>query len=85
LSPPDISLSGVVHKFADVVALNGVDFEVRGPGCFGFLGVNGAGKTTMMRLLNGFIKPTAGTVRGIAKRNLQPGAAPTPGRLSGDS
>ncbi len=44
------------------VALDGVDFEISGPGVYGLLGPNGSGKTTTIRSLLGLVKPTAGTV-----------------------
>ena len=46
---------------AAVRALDGVSLEVREGEIFGFLGPNGAGKSTFIRLLLGFLHPTAGT------------------------
>lgn len=43
--------------------LNGLDFRVSSGEVVGFLGPNGAGKTTTMRILTGFLSPTAGQVR----------------------
>jgi lipooligosaccharide transport system ATP-binding protein len=46
-----ISLRGVVKRFGDIVAVNGLDLEVPPGVCFGLLGPNGAGKSTTMRML----------------------------------
>jgi len=45
------------------VALDGLDFEISGPGVYGLLGPNGSGKTTTIRCLLGLVRPTAGSVR----------------------
>ncbi len=46
-----ISLRGVVKRFGEITAVNGLDLEVAPGVCFGLLGPNGAGKSTTMRLL----------------------------------
>jgi lipooligosaccharide transport system ATP-binding protein len=48
---PAISLRGVVKRFGQIVAVNGLDLEVPSGVCFGLLGPNGAGKSTTMRML----------------------------------
>jgi lipooligosaccharide transport system ATP-binding protein len=48
---PAISLRGVVKRYGDIVAVNGLDLEVSPGICFGLLGPNGAGKSTTMRML----------------------------------
>ncbi|HWO29485.1 MAG TPA: ATP-binding cassette domain-containing protein, partial [Candidatus Acidoferrum sp.] len=57
----------VIHElrksFADVVAVNGLNLEVKRGECFGLLGPNGAGKTTTIEICEGLISPDAGTVR----------------------
>jgi lipooligosaccharide transport system ATP-binding protein len=50
-APPAISLAGVRKRFGEIVAVNGLDLEVRPGVCFGLLGPNGAGKSTTMRML----------------------------------
>lgn len=50
-------------SFADVVAVNGLNLEVRCGECFGLLGPNGAGKTTTIEICEGLISPDAGTVQ----------------------
>ena len=62
-----IRASGITKRFGDVVAVDGVSFEVRRGETYGLLGPNGAGKTTTMRLMSGLSPLTSGelTVAGI--------------------
>jgi ABC-2 type transport system ATP-binding protein len=53
----------VVKRYDDVVAVDGLDLEVRRGECFGLLGPNGAGKTTTIEMLEGLLTPDAGEVR----------------------
>src|SRR6476659_3089287 len=57
----------LVRRFGQFVAVNDVSFEVRRGEIFGFLGSNGAGKSTTIRMLCGLLKPTSGsaTVGGV--------------------
>jgi lipooligosaccharide transport system ATP-binding protein len=50
---PAVSISGVVKRFGDLIAVAGLDLEVPSGICLGLLGPNGAGKSTTMRLLTG--------------------------------
>ena len=61
--PAAIELRGLTKRFGDAIALDGVDLVVRPGVVFGFLGRNGAGKTTALRILSGLARPTAGTAR----------------------
>jgi len=54
---------GNVNERDHVVAVNGLNLDVRPGEVFGLLGHNGAGKTTTIRLLNGVLAPTAGSMR----------------------
>jgi ABC-2 type transport system ATP-binding protein len=56
-----ISVSNLVHRYGDRVALNGVSFDVRAAEVFGLLGPNGSGKTTMFRILSTLMVPVGGT------------------------
>ncbi len=60
---PIIEVHGLTRKYGDLVAVNGINFAVRHGEVFGFLGPNGAGKSTTVRMLTGFIPPTAGAIR----------------------
>jgi ABC-2 type transport system ATP-binding protein len=62
--PSDIAVRcrGLVKRYADVVAVNGLDLALRRGECFGLLGPNGAGKTTTIEILEGLIPPDAGEV-----------------------
>jgi ABC-2 type transport system ATP-binding protein len=52
------------EKLSDrYMAVNGVSFEVQQGEAIGLMGLNGSGKTTMLRMISGVLKPTAGTVR----------------------
>jgi ABC-2 type transport system ATP-binding protein len=54
---------GLVKRFGDFTAVAGIDFDVRRGEIFGFLGPNGSGKTTTIRMMLGLLQPTAGTVK----------------------
>ncbi|MFO7609976.1 MAG: ABC transporter ATP-binding protein [Candidatus Krumholzibacteriia bacterium] len=51
---------GLTRRFGTFTAVDGLDLEVRPGEIFGFLGANGAGKTTAIRMLTGLLPPTAG-------------------------
>ena len=55
-----ISADGLTKRFGDFTAVDAISFEVSKGEIFGFLGANGAGKTTAMRMLCGLSKPTSG-------------------------
>jgi len=55
-----ITTSGLSKRFGSEVALDGLDLEVGRGEVFGFLGPNGSGKTTTIRLLLGLLRPSAG-------------------------
>lgn len=58
-----IEISGLTKRFGAFTAVDGISFNVRRGEVLGFLGPNGAGKSTTMRMLAGFIRPSAGTAR----------------------
>jgi len=72
---PAISLRGVSKRFRDVNALENLDLEIAHGSILGFLGPNGAGKTTAIRILTGFLKPSAGTVALLGNDMLDRSAA----------
>ena len=55
-----ITVNGLTKKFGSFTAVDNISFDVRRGEIFGFLGANGAGKTTAMRILCGLSRPTAG-------------------------
>jgi ABC-2 type transport system ATP-binding protein len=59
---------GLVKRYADVVAVDGLDLEVRRGECYGLLGPNGAGKTTSIEILEGLLRPDAGDVEVLGAR-----------------
>jgi len=59
---PAISASGVRKVFGPTVALDGASFQVAANEVHALLGENGAGKSTMVKLLSGFMRPDAGTL-----------------------
>jgi len=61
-APIILRTSGLKRAFGKVAAVDGLDLSVREGEIYGFLGVNGAGKTTAIRMLMGIIKPEKGTI-----------------------
>jgi len=59
--PPAIEARGLTRRFGAFTAVDGVSFEVAPGEIFGYLGANGAGKSTTIRMLNGLLAPTSGT------------------------
>jgi len=58
-----IQVEGLTKKFGDFTAVNAITFEVEKGEIFGFLGANGAGKTTAMKMLIGISNPTSGKAK----------------------
>jgi ABC-2 type transport system ATP-binding protein len=58
-----IEVENLTKKFGDFTAVNSITFEVKKGEIFGFLGANGAGKTTAMKMLIGIGKPTSGKAK----------------------
>src|SRR5438067_7870593 len=56
-----IAVNNLTRRFGDFVAVDRLTFDVRAGEIFGFLGSNGAGKSTTIRMLCGLLKPTSGT------------------------
>ena len=58
---------GLTKRFGDFTAVNNIDFEVQRGEIFGFLGPNGSGKTTTIRMMLGLMKPTSGSIEVLGK------------------
>src|SRR6185437_8039222 len=65
---PAILIEGLVKRYGDLAAVDGLDLEIRRGECFGLLGPNGAGKTTTVEILEGLNEPTAGAVEVLGMR-----------------
>ena len=57
-----LSVSALKKSYGDVIAVDGVDFEILEGQCFGLLGPNGAGKTTILAMLEGMEEPSDGFI-----------------------
>jgi ABC-2 type transport system ATP-binding protein len=66
--PLAIRCRGLVKRYGEVVAVDGLDLEVERGECFGLLGPNGAGKTTTLEILEGLLEPSAGEVEVLGRR-----------------
>jgi ABC-2 type transport system ATP-binding protein len=89
-----LSVSGLYKRYAEIVAVDGVSFDVHRREVVGLLGPNGAGKTTTINMVLGVLSPTAGSVRiggidlarhrarALAQANFSAVYAPLPGNLT---
>jgi ABC-2 type transport system ATP-binding protein len=68
MTEPALRCRGLVKRYADVTAVDGLDLEVRSGECFGLLGPNGAGKTTTIEILEGLNTPDSGEVTVLGHR-----------------
>ena len=59
--PTAIDVRGLSRRFGSFVAVKDLSFSVEQGGIFGFLGANGAGKSTTIRMLCGLLRPSTGT------------------------
>jgi ABC-2 type transport system ATP-binding protein len=93
-SPPALEVSRLSKRYASVVAVDGLSFQVRHGEIVGLLGPNGAGKTTTINMVLGVLEPSSGTIaiegidlskgreRALARANFAAVYAPLPGNLS---
>ena len=61
--PPAIEAEGLTRRFGDFTAVDAVSFRIERGEIFGFLGSNGCGKTTTMKMLTGLLPPSAGEAK----------------------
>ena len=66
--PPALSIRNLRKAYGDVIAVSGLDLEVRQGECFGLLGPNGAGKTTTVEICEGLTSPDSGEVIVLGRR-----------------
>src|SRR6202008_1610893 len=67
-SPLALDVRGLRKAYDDVVAVDGLDLQVRAGECFGLLGPNGGGKTTTIEIWEGLLSPDAGNVEVLGRR-----------------
>ncbi len=63
-----ITTRGLVKRFGRLRAVDGIDLDVRAGDVYGFLGANGSGKTTTVRMLLGLVLPTSGEIELLGGR-----------------
>src|SRR5580700_10887283 len=71
---PMVEAHGLVKRFGDFVAVDGVDFSISPGESFGFLGPNGAGKTSTMRMISCLSPVSGGTLRVLGMDPASQGA-----------
>lgn len=64
-----LSTSGLTKQFGHHKAVNNVDLHVKKGAIYGFIGRNGAGKTTFLKMISGLSKPTDGEIQMFGYRN----------------
>ncbi len=67
-SQPVIVAEALTKRFGDFTAVDSVDFQVSRGEIFGFLGPNGSGKTTTIRMMLGLLRPTSGRIEILGRR-----------------
>jgi ABC-2 type transport system ATP-binding protein len=72
--PDIIDLHEITRRFGDVEALRGLTFSVQRGEVFGCLGHNGAGKTTSVRIMNGVLTPTTGSLTVLGRDPVTDGS-----------
>lgn len=84
--PPPLHLEGLTKYYGSTVGVESLSFEARAGEVLGFLGPNGSGKTTTIRLLLGFLNPTSGSARvlGLDSRRESVAIRKRAGYLPGD-
>lgn len=62
-APRVLAIDGLVKRFGDTTAVDGITLDVRAGSFYGIVGPNGAGKTTTLSMVTGLLRPDAGSVR----------------------
>lgn len=76
--PPAVEVVDLERRYGTFAAVRGISFEVRAGEVFALLGVNGAGKTSALEVLEGLARPAAGTVRVLGRDPVAERAAVRP-------
>ncbi len=74
MSAPPIEARGLVKRYGELTAVDGIDLTVEAGDVYGYLGPNGAGKTTSLRMLLGLIRPDDGAARLFGRDPQEEGA-----------
>src|SRR2546426_12293513 len=77
-----IEVRGLMKRYPDITAVDGIDFDVNRGEVFSLLGPNGAGKTTTVEILEALRDPTAGEARVLGEESL-PGHRANPEPVGG--
>jgi ABC-2 type transport system ATP-binding protein len=78
MTEPVIRTQGLTKRFGAITAVDGIDLDVREGDVYGFLGANGSGKTTTVRMLLGLVLATLGTVEVLGRPMPRYGAQVLP-------
>jgi ABC-2 type transport system ATP-binding protein len=65
---PVLTTRGLVKQYGRLRAVDGIDLDVRAGDVYGFLGANGSGKTTTVRMVLGLVLPTKGEIELLGER-----------------
>ncbi len=76
MSAEMLKVSGLQMRFGGLLAVDGIDFDVRRDEVFAIIGPNGAGKTTVFNCVGGFYKPTGGEVTLDGRADRRPAEPP---------
>ncbi|HET6392705.1 MAG TPA: ABC transporter ATP-binding protein [Blastococcus sp.] len=68
MSGPVLTTRALVKQYGRLRAVDGIDLDVRAGDVYGFLGANGSGKTTTVRMLLGLVLPTSGEIELLGER-----------------
>lgn len=84
MTSPSLSLRDVRKAFGPIEVLHGIDFDLHPGEVHALIGENGAGKSTIMKILGGFLQPSSGAVLldGAPGRATTPLSAGWPGNIS---
>ena len=72
---PVLRTTALVKRYGSFTAVDGVDLDVREGDRYGFLGPNGSGKTTTVRMVLGLVLPTSGEVELLGETKVEIGRA----------